>query len=229
MTTILFLGRIVQTKGLEIAFALAEYTDTKLLIAGVGDINKLGYYVPPQAEYVGIADVHKRSELIAGAKALICPSIYIEPFLGVHIEAAIAGSPCITTNWGAPTEYLIDGKTGFRCQNFDQFVYALDNIDEIKPSACRSHALQFSNERVSLKYHEYFHMVPRYTTGRFWSVDPERNRLDWLKAEMTENEIKEGIDAIQKSIKDEGFQDLQQRIKGNRSKKNRKKRKNQSD
>ena len=138
---------------------------------------------------------------MAGAIAVICPSIYIEPFLGVHIEAAASGTPTLSTNWGAPTEYLIHGKTGFRCQNFDQFVYAFEHLDEIKPSNCRKHGLQFSNEQVSLKFHEFYHMIPRYVEGRFWSVDPTRSDMNWLNGQMTQDEIQAQIGQIQEKIR----------------------------
>ena len=124
-------------------------------------------------------------------------------FLGVHIEAAASGTPAITTNWGAPTEYLIHGKTGFRCQNFDQFVHAFEHLDEIKPSNCRKHGLQFSNERVSLKYHEFYHMIPRSVEGHFWSVDPTRTEMSWLDAQMTQDEIQNQITEIQNKIEKE--------------------------
>ena len=89
-----YIGRIHECKGLEIIFDLAEATDTHVKIAGPGDIKKLGFHVPKQIEFLGIADRQMRKELFKRAKALICPSLYLEPFLGTHVECLFAGNTC---------------------------------------------------------------------------------------------------------------------------------------
>lgn len=185
----LFLGRIHRCKGIEIAFRLAEYTNTPLVVAGQGDINTLDLKIPKQVEYVGIADVATRSKLYAKAIATVCPSMYLEPGLGVHVETNFAGTPPITTNWGAPMELLRHGINGYRCHSFDQFVWALENVDRIDPKTCRHHAMQFSNEKASINYHEVFHTILQNDQDNWWNVNPDRTNLDWLATDMTEAEI----------------------------------------
>ena len=196
---LLYIGRIVQTKGLEILFEMAEYTDTPVKLAGTGDIDKLGLRVPKQVEFLGIADREMRKDLLQRAKAVVCPSFYIEPFLGFHVEAQLAGCPIITVNFGAPYEYCKHQITGFRCQNMDHFMYALEHIDEIDPVACREHGMQFSMKRAALSYHEYFSMIKRNKTD-WWSYDPEREELDWLVKRMTEAEIDQKYTALQMKV-----------------------------
>ena len=195
-----YIGRIHPCKGLEIVFDLAEATDTHIKVAGPGDINKLGLRVPKQIEFLGIADHEMRKYLLKYAKALLCPSLYLEPFLGIHVEAGFPGCPIIPTDFGAPQEYCIDEVTGFRCMNMDDFMYAVRNIDKINPAACREHALQFTMKRAAISYHEYFHRVLRNFDAGWHSYDPERQRKDGLRRDMTEAEINERYGEIKQKV-----------------------------
>ena len=196
-----YIGRIHPCKGLEIVFDLAEATDTHIKVAGPGDIHNIGLRVPKQVEFLGIADHEMRAFLLKHAKFLICPSLYLEPFLGIHIEAAFAGCPIITVDFGAPQEYCIDEVTGFRCMNMDDFMYAERNLHKIQPAACREHALQFTMKRAAISYHEYFHRVLRNNSVSWYSYDPERQRKDGLRRRMTEAEINERYNEIQQNIR----------------------------
>ena len=154
----LFLSRVTHTKGLETAIEVTRKSGDKLIIAGQGDIKNLGYTrTPKHVEYAGFADVEKRKKLLRDAKALFLPTLYIEPFGGVTIEAMLSGTPVITTDWGAFTENNIHGVTGFRCRNEEEFLWATKNINKISSKACRDWAENnFSMERVAKLYCNYF-------------------------------------------------------------------------
>jgi len=196
-----YIGRIHPCKGLEIIFDLAEATDTHIKVAGPGDIHKLGLRVPKQIEFVGIADRKMRKHLLKFAKALICPSLYLEPFLGTHVEALFPGCPVITVDFGAPMEYCEDEVTGFRCMNMDDFMYAMRNIEQIDPKACRQHSLRFTMKRAAISYHEYFHRVLRNNSQGWHSYDPERQRKDGLRRTMTETEINDRYNEIKQKVR----------------------------
>ena len=147
----LFIGRLIERKGAHVAAEVCKAAGKRLLIAGQG--NEL----PAYGEYVGVVGPEERGKLMANAAAVFVPTIYLEPFGNVAVEAMACGTPVITTDWGAFTETVIQGITGFRCRTFQQFIDAVDDVRELDPAAIRSYALEhFSLEAVAPQYDEYF-------------------------------------------------------------------------
>lgn len=181
----LMCGRMVWSKGVDIAAQVCEKIGAKLILAGTSfgprDCN-LGDEWPPHVEYVGYADVETRKRLMAGAKGLFCPTIYNEPFGYVAIEAMLSGTPVITVDWGAFTETVQHGVTGFRCRTFEQFVWAAKNIDTISPKACREWAENNYNfNKIGSMYKEYFESIINLSKGTGWyAKNDSRRELEWL-------------------------------------------------
>jgi FkbM family methyltransferase len=119
---------------------------------------------------------------MAGAKGLFCPTIYNEPFGYVAIEAMLSGTPVITVDWGAFTETVQHGVTGFRCRTFEQFLWAAKNIDTISPRACREWAEENYNfKKIGGMYKEYFESIINVSKGTGWYTEnSERRELEWL-------------------------------------------------
>jgi glycosyltransferase involved in cell wall biosynthesis len=168
----LFVGRVYDGKGLNIAIQVTEAIGAKLKVAGqVADYYADEQYVwPSHVEFVGYADLEKRKKLMKHATASFLASQYVEPFGGVQIENLLSGTPTITTDWGAFTENNIEGVTGYRCRTFEDFVRAARNCQEgkIKPIDCRKHGEKFSLENVAPMYEDFFEKVSDIYTGRGW-------------------------------------------------------------
>lgn len=191
----LYLGRLVRRKGLDVAAQTTAVIGAKLIVAGPGKLvdpdegmNVVGDHI----DHVGFADMEMRRELLAGAKALFVPTYYLEPFGGVIIEAALSGTPVITTDWGVFPENVIHGVTGYRCRTLEQFVWAARNIHRIRPADCRKWAVEnFSMDRIALMYQEYFEMLQN-PGGRGWyELHPGKKGLDWLTRVYPEGAIKD--------------------------------------
>jgi len=197
-----YIGRLMPNKGIELAMRLADYADMPLKLASHTDPkefkNIMGWDPYDCIDFVGMADIELRKELMSHAKVGMCPSLYIEPFCGTHIEFGLSGTPVLTTDFGVFTETVLQGENGWRCMSFEEFVYGFDNLDSIKPERCRELAMQYSLDRVSLMYHHYFNRIFDNRNKFFWDVSidgiPDMN----MKKEMlSESEISQQILEIQ--------------------------------
>jgi len=178
----LFVGRIIDSKGVGIAIDVTKRIGAKLIVAGQGDLTTIRNPIPDHVTQIGYVEPQQRSELMRNAKVLFAPTHYNEPFGGVTIEALFCGTPTITSDWGGFAENNLHGITGYRCRTIEQFVWAARNIDRISRKACREWAMNnFSLERVSLMYEEYFETLSKVRTGNgFYEVNDDRKELDWL-------------------------------------------------
>lgn len=162
---VLFLGRVYEGKGIHIAQSATKEAGLKLVVAGQ---KPQDVAFESHVEFVGFADSSKRRELLRDAMALIAPSMYVEPFGGVQIEALLSGTPTITTDWGAFAENNINGLTGYRCRTHGDFVQALRNVRFIDSLDCRKHGIGFSLENVGPMYEKYFKDVLNIYNGNGW-------------------------------------------------------------
>lgn len=186
----LFMGRIIKRKGVDVAVEATRHAKMNLIVCGQGANQVEGSpiyandgeaYIGHHLDYVGVADTAKRNELMGNAKALLCPSAYLEPFGGVNVEAQLCGTPVISTDWGAFPETVEHGKTGFRCRTLEQFVWAVSECGKLDRAYISERARRlYSLERIGAMYEEYFAMLSTLW-GKGWYAERERTQLDWLK------------------------------------------------
>jgi glycosyltransferase involved in cell wall biosynthesis len=181
---LLYLGRLNTDKGVGLAVDLARRTGHRIYLAGQGDP---GPFMDSHVKYVGPVGVDARKDLLANAKALLCPTYYVEPFGGVCVEAQMSGTPVVTSDWGAFPETVLHGVTGYRCRTMEQFEFAARSIDRIRPADCRDWALNFTLERISKMYEEYFKMLLDLAGDGFYTAHPNRAQLDWLTKAYPKN------------------------------------------
>lgn len=146
----LYMGRLIDRKGWRIAQDVCRTLGHRLLVAGQGIFDGYG-------EYIGIVDDEDKAYYLAKAKAVFCPSLFVEPFCGVMAEAMLCGTPVISTPWGSFAENNLEGITGFKCHSMRQFLRAAENVHLLNPDVIRRHAIRrFSMDVVAQKYQVYF-------------------------------------------------------------------------
>lgn len=148
----LFVGRLNEDKGVHVASQVCEIVGKKLVVCGQGPNLPKG----PHIDHRGLVGPTARAELMSRAKAVFVPSLYLEPFGMVAIEALASGTPIITTDWGGLREINENGVTGFRCHTLRDFVLAAERIGEIQPSVCRNHGERYSYQNLAPLYQKWF-------------------------------------------------------------------------
>jgi glycosyltransferase involved in cell wall biosynthesis len=125
---LLFIGRLIERKGLHIAMQVATTLKRRLVVAGQGDVKPFlsdtrvnSTYI----DYVGTVGCIERRTLMANADAVLVPTQYIGPFEGVNAEAQLCGTPVVTSGFGIFNTSVLQGVTGYRCQNFAEYCEAV--------------------------------------------------------------------------------------------------------
>jgi len=157
----LFIGRLIDRKGWRIAQQVCEKLGKRLIVAGPGEFNGYG-------EYVGSVGPEERARLMGNAIATFVPTLYVEPFGNVNIESQACGTPVITTDWGAFTETVEHGKTGYRCRTFEDFCRAAEEVKSLDPEYIRNRAISlYSVDTVKYQYEKYFYNLLKLW-GKGW-------------------------------------------------------------
>lgn len=166
----LFIGRVFDGKGVNIAIQVCQTLGVKLKVAGQLDESYENFPWNDQIEYVGYVGINERKELMKNAVASFLPSTYNEPFGGVQIENLLCGTPTITTDWGAFSENNIEGVTGYRCRTFDDFCKAaLNCLDgKIDYADCRKQGEKFLLPNIAPKYEKFFEDVWNIYNNEGW-------------------------------------------------------------
>jgi len=165
---IAFLGRLTEGKGVAVVLELARRRpDLRFRLAGQGDPDAFGE-APANVEFVGPLTT-ERAEFLGNATAIVAPSRYAEPFCGAVVEAALCGTPAITSDFGAFAETVLHGQTGIRCNTLADFTRALDEVGHLDRGTVRSLARQrYRLETVGQTYADIFRTVQEpLRAGRF--------------------------------------------------------------
>jgi glycosyltransferase involved in cell wall biosynthesis len=115
-------GRLIDYKAMDLlirAYALVKSRDVKLLISGDGPnkaellalIHRLG--LGGQVEMLGIVPRERNQELMRHSLFCVFPAIR-EAFGHVNLEAMAAWKPIIATDWGGPSDLIVDDCNGFK-------------------------------------------------------------------------------------------------------------------
>jgi len=161
-----FLGRMSPEKGPMLAIEVARRTGRRLKMAAKVDPTDVEWFeqvVEPEVggdvEFLGELDEARKPGFFAGAAATLFPSDWPEPFGLVMIESLAAGTPVVALRRGSVPEVLIDGVTGFICDDVDEMVEAIDRLDTIDPDACRAQAARFDTDVMCARYEAVYNAL----------------------------------------------------------------------
>lgn len=109
----IYVGRLSKEKGLKVLLDawMLRSTTGRLKLVGCGPLPD-GLPVPTSVEILGEKPISETYRLIAGAKALILPALWAEPFGRVVIEAFALGTPVISSSAGSLPELVDHNVTG---------------------------------------------------------------------------------------------------------------------
>jgi len=161
-----FLGRMSPDKGPAEAIRIARRAGLPLMIgAKCREPAEHAYFAEhvepelgPDVVWLGELNAAKKYELLAGARALVFPISWPEPFGMVMIEAMACGTPVLATAHGSVPEVVADGVTGFVRATADELVEAVGRIGEIDRRACRRRVAElFSADAMTAGYEDLAH------------------------------------------------------------------------
>lgn len=143
---LLYFGRIHPEKGLHRAIEIAENSNIPLKIAGlIQDESYFKKKIEPKIDgehiqYLGNLGKEDRDVLLGGAKALLHPISFEEPFGLSVLEAMMCGTPVIAFARGSMPELIKDKVSGFLVTTISEAVLAVQKLDQINPEDCRAYA-----------------------------------------------------------------------------------------
>jgi glycosyltransferase involved in cell wall biosynthesis len=141
-----FLGRICPEKRVDHAIRIAAAAGMPLKIAAKVDKVDREYFkseIEPllstaNVEFIGEINEAQKPAFLSGAKALLFPIDWCEPFGLVMIESMACGTPVIAYNRGSVPEVVDHGVTGFICEDVSGAVDALQRLGELSRHEIRA-------------------------------------------------------------------------------------------
>lgn len=141
-----FLGRISPEKRPDRAIEIATRANMKLKIAAKIDDADRDYYEEtirpltdnPLVEFVGEIGDGDKQAFLGGARALLFPIDWPEPFGLAMIEAMAAGTPVIAWRNGSSPEVVDDGESGFLVDSIEAAVEAVGKARDLPRERVRT-------------------------------------------------------------------------------------------
>jgi hypothetical protein len=119
-----FFGRLLESKGLQIIVEIAKiFPDVDIYICGQGDATP--YLSQHNIKYQKPLNGKDRWNYLSQLSAVITPTLFLEPFCGVSVEAQLCGVPVISSHHGAFVENIEQFKTGIRCHTLSDYCYGV--------------------------------------------------------------------------------------------------------
>ncbi len=164
---LVFLSRLDDVKGPDLAIAIARAAGRRLILAGnrSDDAPQRAFFereIAPHLDRDGIAwigevDDVAKNRLLGQAAALLVPIRWDEPFGIVFAEALACGTPVISTARGALPEIVRHGETGFLVKTVADGADAIARLPSLDRRACRPAVeRRFTAPAVAASYLDLF-------------------------------------------------------------------------
>ena len=168
---LLFLGRFHPEKGAHLAIEIARRSGVPLVIAAIPqDVDYFEREIAPHLDgervrFVGAVEREARDALLGGALALVHMTTRPERFGLTMIEAMACGTPVLGARMGSIPEIVVDGETGFLCDDVEAAVARVGELATLDRRACRAHVeARFTSERMLDAYAEAYRRALRLRT-----------------------------------------------------------------
>src|SRR5215204_2073345 len=163
-----FLGRADEEKAPHLAIEAARRAGRRLVMCVTTKNERERAYWAEQVEPLlgedvevrGECDQGQKTELLAGAAALLFPIQWPEPFGLVMTEAMACGTPVVAWRNGSVPEVVADGETGFIVSSVEEMAAAVDRVGDLDPQLMRARVKErFSAEAMVAGYECIYQQV----------------------------------------------------------------------
>jgi len=172
-----FVGRVAPEKGVDRAIEIALHVGMPLKIAARIPPPHRDYYLEQiepmlkragrSIEFLGELGGPDKEDLLGGARALLFPIDWEEPFGLVLIESLACGTPVIGWRRGSVPELIEPGVTGFIVSSLDEAARAVDRVGTLDRATCRrAFEDRFDAVRMTREYVDVYRQVADAHHGR---------------------------------------------------------------
>jgi glycosyltransferase involved in cell wall biosynthesis len=117
-------------------------------------------------EFVGELSGRDKDEFLGGARALLFPIDWPEPFGLVMIEALATGTPVVAFRQGSVPEVIDHGHTGYIVDDEQGAVDAVNALGHIERATCRAtFERRFSVTRMAEQYVDIYRSMADRRSG----------------------------------------------------------------
>ncbi|MGD0678077.1 MAG: glycosyltransferase family 4 protein [Polyangiaceae bacterium] len=178
-----FLGRLAPEKAPHLAIDAARQANVLLRMGGGVHPPDRDYFaadVEPRlsdgqggVEWMGELSHEPKVSLLRGARALLFPIEWEEPFGLVMVESMLVGTPVIAFAHGSAPEVIEEGVTGYIVQDVAAMADRIRQLDGFDRVRCRQRAIErWTSLRMSREYEALYERLQ------------ERSGRGWLRAEL---------------------------------------------